>query len=42
MLNQFLTEFVTMPAVQGTGIEVVPSGDEIAIVGAAVNARRAA
>lgn len=42
ILNQFLTEFVTMPAVQGTGIEVVPSSDEIAIVGAAVNARRAA
>ncbi len=42
LLNQYLSEFVTMLPLQGSGVEVVTSGDEVAIVGAAVNARRAA
>lgn len=38
ILQQHLQEFVTMTPLQGTVLEVVPSSDEIAIVGVAVNA----
>ena len=38
LLNQYLQELVTMTPLQGSILEVVPSSDEIAIVGAAVNA----
>jgi len=42
LLNQFLHEMVTMTPLQGSVFEVVPTNEEIAIVGAAVNASRAA
>jgi len=42
LLNQFLHEMVTMTPLQGSVFEVVPVNEEIAIVGAAVNASRAA
>ena len=42
MLNRYMHEMVKMSPLQGYVFEIVPSGQEIAIVGAAVNARRAA
>jgi predicted NBD/HSP70 family sugar kinase len=41
-LNQYLQEMVKMSPLQGYVFEIVPGGDEIAIIGAAVNAERAA
>ncbi len=41
LLSQYLHEMVTMSTLQGSLFEVVPTNDEIAIVGAAVNASRA-
>lgn len=42
LLSQYLHEMVTMSALQGSTFEVVPTSSEIAVVGAAVNASRAA
>jgi predicted NBD/HSP70 family sugar kinase len=42
LLSQYLHEMVTMTALQGSVFEVVPTSTEIAVVGAAVNASRAA
>jgi predicted NBD/HSP70 family sugar kinase len=42
LLNQYLHEMVKMSPLQGYVFEVVPGGDEIAVVGAGVNAERAA
>ena len=42
LLNQYLHEMVTMTPLQGSVFEVVSVNEEIAIVGAAVNASRAA
>jgi glucokinase len=41
LLNQYLHEMVKMSPLQGYVIEIVPGGDEIAVIGAAVNAMRA-
>jgi len=41
LLHQYLHEMVKMSPLQGYVFEVVPSSDEIAIIGAAVNAVRA-
>jgi len=41
LLNQYLHEMVKMSPLQGYVIEIVPGGDEIAVIGAAVNAIRA-
>jgi predicted NBD/HSP70 family sugar kinase len=41
LLNQLLLEMVTMTPLQGSVFEVMPTNEEIAIVGAAVNANRA-
>ena len=41
-LNQHLQEMVKMSPLQGYVFEIVPGGDEIAIIGAAINAQRAA
>jgi glucokinase len=41
LLSQYLHEMVTMSTLQGSVFEVVTTNDEIAIVGAAVNALRA-
>ena len=42
LLNRYLHEMVKMSPLQGYVFEVVPGGDEIAVIGAAVNAERAA
>lgn len=42
LLSQYLHEMVTMSPLQGSVFEVVPTNEQIAIVGAAVNALRAA
>jgi glucokinase len=42
LLNQYLHEMVKMSPLQNYVFEVVPGGDEIAIIGTAVNALRAA
>jgi predicted NBD/HSP70 family sugar kinase len=42
LLSQYLHDMVTMSALQGSVFEVVPTSTEIAVVGAAVNAHRAA
>lgn len=42
MLQRYLGEMVKMSPLQGSAIEVVPTSDEIAIVGAAVSAAQAA
>jgi glucokinase len=42
LLNQNLQEMVKMSPLQGYVFEVVPGGDEVAVIGAAVNALRAA
>lgn len=41
LLNQDLSEMVKMSPLQGYVFEVVPGGDEVAVIGAAVNALRA-
>lgn len=41
LLSQYLHEMVTMTPLQGSVFEVVPMNDEIAVIGAAVNASRA-
>ncbi len=42
MLNRYLHDMVKMSPLQGYVFEVVPGGDEIAVIGAAVNAELAA
>jgi predicted NBD/HSP70 family sugar kinase len=42
LLNQYLHEMVTMSPLEGSVFEVVPTDERIAVVGAAVNASRAA
>jgi predicted NBD/HSP70 family sugar kinase len=42
LLNEYVQEMVKMSPLQGYVFEIVPGGDEIAIIGAAVNAERAA
>jgi glucokinase len=42
LVNQYLHEMVKMSPLQGYVFEIVPGGDEIAVIGAAVNAERAA
>jgi glucokinase len=42
LLDRTVHEMVKMSALQGSRFEVIPTGDEIGIVGAAVNAERAA
>ncbi len=42
LLNVYLHEMVKMSPLQGYVLEIVQSGDEIAVIGAAVNAERAA
>jgi glucokinase len=42
LLNQYLHEMVKMSPLQGYVFEIVPGGDEIAVIGAAVNAGQAA
>ncbi len=42
LLNQYLHEMVKMSPLQGYVFEIVPGGDEIAVIGAAVNAELAA
>lgn len=41
LLNQYLHEMVKMSPLQGYVLEVVAGGDEVGVVGAAVNALRA-
>ena len=41
LLHQYLTEMVKMSPLQGYVFEVVPGGNEMAVIGAAVNAMRA-
>ena len=41
LLHQYLHEMVKMSPLQGYVFEVVPGGDDIAVIGAAVNAQRA-
>jgi glucokinase len=41
LVNQYVHEMVKMSPLQGYSFEVVPGGDEIAVIGAAVNAERA-
>lgn len=42
LLNQYLHDMVKMSPLQGYVFEVVPGGDDLAVIGAAVNAARAA
>jgi predicted NBD/HSP70 family sugar kinase len=42
LLNTYMQEMVKMSPLQGYGFEVVPGGEEVAIIGAAVNAARVA
>src|SRR5262249_13653404 len=42
LLNQFMHDMVRMSPLQGYVFEVVPGGSEIGVIGAAVNALRAA
>ena len=41
LLNEYLNEMVKLSPLQGYQVEVVPSGENIAVVGAAVNASQA-
>lgn len=41
LVQIYLEEMVTMSSLQGSALEVIPTGDDIAIVGAAVSALRA-
>jgi len=40
LLNRYVSEMVKLSALQGYVFEVVPKSDEIAVIGAAVNARQ--
>jgi hypothetical protein len=42
LLNQYLHEMVKMTPLQGSVFEVIPTSDEIAVVGAAISAHLAA
>lgn len=42
LLDRFVHEMVKMSPLQGSRFEVVPTGDEVGIIGAALNAERAA
>jgi predicted NBD/HSP70 family sugar kinase len=42
LLNEYLHEMVKLSPLQGYQIEVVPSGDHVGVIGAAVNASQAA
>jgi predicted NBD/HSP70 family sugar kinase len=42
LLNQYLHEMVKMSPLQGSVFEVIPTSDEVAVIGAAVSAERAA
>ncbi len=42
LLNRYLNDMVKMSPLQGYVFEIVPGGDEIAVIGAAVNAERSA
>lgn len=42
LLNEYLHEMVKLSPLQGYNIEVVPSGESVAVIGAAVNAEQAA
>jgi hypothetical protein len=42
MLDRFVHEMVKMSPLQGSRFEVIPTSDEMGIIGAAVNAERAA
>lgn len=42
LLNEYLHEMVKLSPLQGYQVEVVPAGDNVAIIGAAVNASQAA
>jgi hypothetical protein len=42
LLGRYVHEMVTMSPLQGNAFEIVEASDEIAIIGAAVNAMRAA
>jgi hypothetical protein len=39
MLGQYLQEMVSMSPLQGSTFEVIPANEELAIIGAAVNAQ---
>jgi predicted NBD/HSP70 family sugar kinase len=41
LLNQYLHEMVKMSPLQGSVFEVIPTSDEVAVIGAAVGAERA-
>ncbi len=41
LLNQYLHEMVKMTTLQGSFLEVLPTTDQVAIIGAAVSAARA-
>jgi glucokinase len=41
LLNEYLSEMVKLSPLQGYQVEVVPSGENVAIIGAAVNASQA-
>jgi len=42
LLDRLLHEMVKMSPLQGSRFEVIPTSDEMGIIGAAVNANRAA
>lgn len=42
LLNEYLHEMVKMSPLQGYSTEIVPGGEEVAVIGAAVNASQAA
>lgn len=42
MLDRFVHEMVKMSPLQGSRFEVIPTSDEMGVIGAAVNAERAA
>ena len=42
LLNQYLHDMVKMSPLQGYVFEIVPGGEEVAVIGAAVNALHAA
>ena len=41
LFNEYLHEMVKLSPLQGYSLEVVPGGEDVAIIGAAVNAERA-
>jgi hypothetical protein len=42
LLDRIVHEMVKMSPLQGSRFEVIPSNDELGVIGAAVNAERAA